>query len=350
METKRWKIDEKNPQPAVIQTAAEIIRTGGLVAFPTETVYGLGANGLDKEAVKRIFQAKGRPGDNPLILHISETAAVDELASRVSSQARLLMRLFWPGPLTLVLPRREHIPREVTAGLDTVAIRMPSHPVARALIQASGVPIAAPSANRSGLPSPTMAQHVWDDLQGRIEAVLDGGPTGVGLESTVVDLSGEKPAILRPGGVTREQLAAALGAIEVDPGIVDPNIVPKAPGMKYTHYSPRADVVLIDGKPERVARKLGELLEQQEKKGRKVALLLTEETWSSLGQAQVTYAYNLGSRRNLSAIAQTIYRELRNCDLAGADIIFTETYAEENIGAALMNRLLKAAGYTMIKT
>ncbi|HHZ16129.1 MAG TPA: L-threonylcarbamoyladenylate synthase [Peptococcaceae bacterium] len=350
IKTTYWTVSADQPEPEIIQRAAEIIINGGLVAFPTETVYGLGADGTNPQAVRRIFAAKGRPSDNPLILHVACKDEVLGLATEVNAQARQLMQLFWPGPLTLVLPKKPCVPEEVTAGLDTVAIRMPRHPVALALIAASGVPIAAPSANLSGYPSPTTGRHVYEDLAGRIEAVLDSGETGVGLESTVLDLSGPIPVILRPGGVTREELTAVLGTVIVDQGLSDPRQKPKAPGMKYVHYSPRAEVVLIHGPREQNALKIRELVTAYADKGKKIGLLLTRETWRHLPdlKGQVAYAQDLGSCARLEEIAHLLYRELRNCDEARADVVFTETYPEEGIGAALMNRLLKAAGYKVI--
>lgn len=348
MKTQVWQIDACSIQDEIINNAARIIKNGGLVAFPTETVYGLGANGLSSRAVSGIFRAKGRPSDNPLILHIADIEAVYTLAEDIPPAAFRVMERFWPGPLTLVLPKQDVIPREVTAGLATVALRMPSHPVALALIREAGVPVAAPSANRSGLPSPTTAQHVWDDLAGRIEAILDSGPTGVGLESTVLDLTEDRPVILRPGSVTAEDLQEVLGQVVMDPGLAAPEAVPKAPGMKYTHYSPRADVILVEGTPENVSRKIREMVERYTRQGKKIGLLLTDETWRLLESLPVTYGKNMGTRLNLAGIAQIIYGELRYCDRVGVDVIFTETYSQEGLGSALMNRLLKSAGYHVI--
>jgi len=350
LNTLLWKVEPDNIDISVIEKAARILQEGGLVAFPTETVYGLGADGLNPRAVARIFAAKGRPQDNPLILHVAEHHDLDELVEAVPAEARLLIARFWPGPLTLVLPKKSHIPPEVTAGLATVAVRMPDHPAALALIKMAGVPVAAPSANRSGYLSPTRAEHVLEDLGGRIEAVLDAGPTGVGLESTVLDLSGEIPVILRPGGVTAEQLSAVLGPVQMDKGLIDPREIPKAPGMKYRHYSPRAEVVLIDGDPAQVAGKIRGLLENYARQQKKVGLLLTAETWQEAADLQTAYAREIGSRRRLEEIAQNIYGELRRCDQAGVDVVLTETYTQEGLGSALMNRLLKSAGYRVIGT
>ncbi|MCR4440662.1 MAG: L-threonylcarbamoyladenylate synthase [Peptococcaceae bacterium] len=350
METVIWRINPENPDPTIIQEAARILKNGGLVAFPTETVYGLGANGLDPAAVRKIFRAKRRPSDNPLILHIANQQEVFYLAGVVPLKAQVLMEAFWPGPLTLVLPRSAFIPDEITAGLETVAVRMPGHPVALALIREAGLPVAAPSANLSGYPSPTRADHVWEDLAGRIDAVIDGGPTGLGLESTVLDVSGEVPVILRPGGVTRELLEETIGPVRYDPALVDPRDIPRAPGMKYTHYAPRAQVFLIDGEPETVMSRVLELVEDYTRQGRKVGLLLTDEVWQKGKKIETAYSKNLGSRRELEKIAHNIYSELRRCDAAGVDVILTETYKEEGLGTALMNRLLKSSGYKVINS
>lgn len=349
METKFWPVDPVNPGPEVIAAAAGIIQAGGLVAFPTETVYGLGANGLDARAVEKIFAAKGRPSDNPLILHIADMGDVFQLSSQVPLQAQVLMETFWPGPLTIVLPKRDFIPVAVTAGLPTVAIRMPNHPVALELIKKAGVPIAAPSANRSGYPSPTTARHVQDDLAGRIEAILDGGPADVGLESTVLDLTGDLPVILRPGGVTKEQLSELLGAVDIDPGLSDSGLIPRAPGMKYTHYAPKARVILLKDNGPETAKRLDGLLAENAALGRKVGLLLTAEFLAKLGDVQVDHICNLGSRRDLAGIASLLYSRLRYCDQLGLDLILTETYEEKGLGRALMNRLLKSSGYTILE-
>lgn len=356
MKTELWQVSYGEPERETIRKAAAIIRQGGLVAFPTETVYGLGANGLDPEAVKKIFAAKGRPADNPLILHIANLKDVFYLAKIVPLKAQVLMEEYWPGPLTLVLERSKFIPDEITAGLDTVAIRMPKHQVALALIREARVPLAAPSANRSGYPSPTQASHVWDDLQGRIDAILDSGPTGLGLESTVLDLSGEIPVILRPGGVSKEQLCESIGRVEYDPALSNPQETPRSPGMKYTHYSPHAEVFLVAGEPDNVASRVAELVEDYNLQGKKAGLLLTAEVYEKFKALQdkkeinATYVKNLGSRRELESIAHNIYGELRKCDDAGVDVILTETFSEQGLGAALMNRLLKSAGYKIINS
>lgn len=349
MKTEIWRVSKAQPDREIIRTAAKIIKEGGLIAFPTETVYGLGADGLNPEAVKKIFLAKGRPVDNPLILHIANMKDVFYLAAIVPLKAQVLMENFWPGPLTLILPKSKFIPDEITAGLDTVAIRMPQHPVALALIRESGVPLAAPSANLSGYPSPTEAAHVWHDLSERIDGILDAGAAGVGLESTVLDISGEVPVILRPGGVTKEELEEVIGPVQYDPALLDSSEIPKSPGMKYTHYSPRAEVLLLDGEIERVISMITEQVDKYRQKDRKVGLLLTDEVYQKVKGIENTYIKNLGSRKELEKIAHNIYAELRDCDIAGVDVILTETYREEGLGTALMNRLLKSAGYKVIR-
>lgn len=349
MKTEIWRVSKAQPDREIIRTAAKIIKEGGLIAFPTETVYGLGADGLNPEAVKKIFLAKGRPVDNPLILHIANMKDVFYLAAIVPLKAQVLMESFWPGPLTLILPKSKFIPDGITAGLDTVAIRMPQHPVALALIRESGVPLAAPSANLSGYPSPTEAAHVWHDLSERIDGILDAGAAGVGLESTVLDISGEVPVILRPGGVTKEELKEVIGPVQYDPALLDSSETPKSPGMKYTHYSPRAEVLLLDGEIERVISMITEQVDKYRQKDRKVGLLLTDEVYQKVKGIENTYIKNLGSRKELEKIAHNIYAELRDCDIAGVDVILTETYREEGLGTALMNRLLKSAGYKVIR-
>lgn len=348
MQTQIWRVDPAAPDREIIKKAAGLIQKGGLVAFPTETVYGLGANGLDPVAVNRIFEAKGRPADNPLILHIANPKDVFYLAGIVPLKAQVLIENFWPGPLTLVFPKGKFIPEEATGGLDTVAIRMPRHNTALALIREAGVPLAGPSANRSGYPSPTEALHVWNDLQGRIEAILDAGPSGLGVESTVLDVAGEVPVILRPGGVTKEELEAAVGAVEIDPGLISANEAPKAPGMKYEHYSPRAEVFLVEGTTEEVLEILQKILSEERAKSRKAGLLLTEDTYQRMPPEAAVWRANLGPRNQPEQIAHNLYRELRNADDAHMDVIYAETLSEAGLGAALMNRLLKSSGYKVI--
>lgn len=345
MDTRLVKIDPIQPDMALIEEAAQIIRANGTVAFPTETVYGLGANGLQADAVAKIFQAKGRPSDNPLILHIATLNELRPLVREVSKQAEKLIRLFWPGPLTLILPRSPQVPDIVTGGLDTVAVRMPDHIIAQLLIAKAGVPIAAPSANLSGRPSPTNAEAVWEDLHGKIDMVIDGGVNGLGLESTVLDLSTDTPVLLRPGGITLEELQVALGEIKIDPALSGELVRPKSPGMKYTHYAPRASVILIEGEQSLRPLAIQKMVDAELAKGKKVGVLLTQET-AALVRADVVNV--MGSVRDLYTIAAGLFSALRDFDNTTVDIIFAEGISEEGIGLAVMNRLRKAAGYNIV--
>ena len=345
MNTKYIKIEQNDPRNASteIQQAGRILREGGLVAFPTETVYGLGANGLDAAAVGKIFQAKGRPADNPLILHIADREALASLVREVPTWLEPVLERFWPGPLTVVLPRADCVPDIVTAGLDSVAVRLPSSLVARELIRSAGVPVAAPSANLSGRPSPTTATAVMADMAGRIEMVLDGGACEIGLESTVLDCTAAIPTILRPGGVTQEMLAACLGQVQASgEGRMEAAEVPRAPGMKYRHYAPAAPLRLfscdaIDGETG-----LLQQLRAAQCSGQKVGAVVSPETAAFL-PAGVEVAIH-GSRANPAAAATGLYQALRWFDTHPVDVIFAEGVPEKGIGRALMNRLHKAAG------
>ncbi len=348
METQIFDIIDIKKSAALIQNAAQILRRGGTVAFPTETVYGLGANALDAEAVAKIFEAKGRPSDNPLIVHISEKEALFQLTDSVSEVARALIDAFWPGPLTLVLPKRSTVPACVTAGLDTVAVRMPSHPVARALIEASGIPVAAPSANLSGKPSPTDADHVIHDLSGRVDAIVCGKPSDVGLESTVLDVTGSVPMILRPGGVTREDIIRCVGMCDVDPAIekqLSSETAPKSPGMKYTHYAPDAELIIINGEPDQIRLEITSRQKALEEKGLKVGIMTCDE---HIDAYTCLLKKSLGSRTDLSGVASRLFSILRDFDKEHVDVILAEGYPREGIGHALMNRMLKAAGHHVI--
>ncbi|MEW6593114.1 MAG: L-threonylcarbamoyladenylate synthase, partial [Candidatus Hadarchaeota archaeon] len=297
--TEVFRVNRTKPERGKIRAAAEVIRMGGLVAFPTETVYGLGANALDEKAVLRIFKAKKRPPDNPLIVHIARTGDVSILASFIPKRAEKLMKKFWPGPLTILMPKSEMVPDVTTAGLATVAVRMPSHPVARAFILEADVPIAAPSANMAGRPSPTAAKHVLDDLSGRIDAVIDGGKVGLGVESTVLDLSGKVPIVLRPGPVTIEDLEKILPDVEIHAvaktGASTEAAVALAPGMKYRHYAPAAEVILVEGPEEKIPERIMELAEKITYRGKKVGILATKETFGSYGAG---IGEVVGSRKN----------------------------------------------------
>jgi len=354
--TKRMKVSPACPGPEIIAGAAAVLLNGGLVAFPTETVYGLGANALDPRAVSRIFEAKGRPADNPLIVHVAapeDTRAL--VAGSLPGAAERLMEAFWPGPLTLVLPAAAWVPPQVTAGLSTVALRMPGHPVALALIRAAGVPVAAPSANTSGRPSPTMADHVMDDLRGRIEIVLDGGPCGLGLESTVLDLTGETPVILRPGGVTPRDITRLLGRVEVDPAADGPAASlpppaagadnadgPRSPGMKYTHYAPRAPLFLFEGRPELVAAKILAAARDHAAAGRRVGILTCagRDDYRQAGEMVLA----AGRREEPASVAAGLYAALRKFDESGVDVILAEGLDGGGVALAVRNRLRRAAG------
>lgn len=421
MKTKRVVIrDVENLKDEELLEAAQILRDGGLVAFPTETVYGLGGNALDKEAAKKIYAAKGRPSDNPLIAHISCMEELAPLVREIPEAGRKLAEKFWPGPLTLVFPKSERVPFGTTGGLETVAVRMPKDPVANRLIRLAGVPVAAPSANTSGRPSPTTAEHVWQDLAGKIEMLVDGGPVGIGLESTIVDVSEGKPVILRPGAITREMLEEVLGQVELDPAITGPvkaDVRPKAPGMKYRHYAPKGDLVLIELKEETVkelhqpgsvlygqvsrwmeeyevqgkrGKPDGEEYEVQgkrdkqdseevseggegygkekvkkldresfymawrvnreaaktEEKGMRVGVICTEET---AGVYMAGVRRSIGKRSSEGSIAHNLYAVLREFDDLGVDVIYSESFSEDHLGQAIMNRLNKAAGYHIIR-
>ena len=345
--TKYIKVDPDNSAGGAIAEAAEIIKAGGLVAFPTETVYGLGANALEADAVKAIFRAKGRPADNPLIVHLAEISQVYDLAEDISVPAQRVMEAFWPGPLTLVLPKKAAVPREVTAGLNSVAVRMPDHPVALELIRSAGVPVAAPSANSSGKPSPTTARHVLEDLDGKIDAVVDGGVCRVGLESTVLDMTSVNPTILRPGGITREDIEGVIGFVAFDSGSVGIDAIdaPRSPGMKYTHYSPRADVIVVTGENcSKIFERVTQLLNEYRPK-KKVGVLASSETVKGYAADGI---FTLGSRSNLETVARNLFQGLRSLDEQQMDLIIAEGYPESGIGAAIMNRLNKASGHNVI--
>ena len=330
-----------------IKKAAGIIKKGGLVAFPTETVYGLGANGLDENAVPKIYEAKGRPSDNPLILHISEFDEINSIVKEIPKTALILAEEFWPGPLTMVLKKSDIVPYRTTGGLESVAVRMPSNKIARELIKASGVPIAAPSANSSGRPSPTKASHVLYDLDGKIDLVIDGGAVDIGLESTIVDVTGDVPVILRPGFITEEMLSEAIGRVEIDEVVKslspDKDLKPKAPGMKYRHYAPKGRMTIYKGKPEKVVERINEELAKSA--GKKTAVLATDET-KMYYKADVVIS--VGSREDGESIARNLFDVLRRFDDVGAEVIFSEGFDENKLGFAIMNRLHKSAGYNII--
>lgn len=342
MLTKRIYIDGQHPEPELIQEGATLLRAGGIVAFPTETVYGLGANALNTSACAKIFAAKGRPQDNPLIVHVGSQAMAKSLVAGWPPEAELCVRHFWPGPLTLVLPKALVVPELVTGGLPSVGIRMPSHPVALRLIEAAGLPLAAPSANLSGKPSPTSGSHVWQDLKGKIPLILDAGSCPVGLESTVLDLSGGTPTILRPGGVTREQLEAVMGKVWLD--ALAESQAPKAPGMKYRHYAPQGELILLLGSSEDLGQRMGQEIQKGHARLKKVGVLCSLESAPFLHSWMPDLLFVLGSRERPEEIAGTLFEGLRLCDERLMDLILVEGVEEGGLGTAIMNRLQKAAG------
>lgn len=350
MQTKLVKIDCRNIESDNLKEAADIIREGGLVAFPTETVYGLGADALRPEAAKKIYEAKGRPSDNPLIVHICEFKELVSIAREVPPEAEKLAEAFWPGPLTMIVWKNDRVPYATTGGMDTVAVRMPNHPVALALIKESGCLIAAPSANTSGKPSPTEASHVALDMDGKIPMILDGGAVGIGIESTIVDLTEDVPMILRPGYITKEMLEEVLGKeVRIDPGIIADasDKKPKAPGMKYKHYAPKADLILVEGEENAVIQKINALVLEKQKKGEKVGVIATDETKD---RYHADYVVSIGARTDEDAIARHLYKILREFDAWEVDAIYSESFATPRIGQAIMNRLMKAAGHQVLRT
>lgn len=350
MNTKLVKIeDTKQIKDEELAEAAQILRDGGLVAFPTETVYGLGANALDEAAAKKIYAAKGRPSDNPLIAHISCLEELKPLVAYIPEAGRKLAEAYWPGPLTMVFPKSDIVPYGTTGGLDTVAVRMPSDPVANRLIKLAGVPVAAPSANTSGRPSPTTAQHVWQDMEGKIEMILDGGPVGIGVESTIVDVSGDVPTLLRPGAITMEMLRETVGRVEIDPAIQAPpsaDLRPKAPGMKYRHYAPHADLQLVEGETDRVVEAINALVRERLAEGKMVGVICTDETRARYPQGEVR---SVGLRAKEETIAHNLFSVLREFDDLKVDCIYSESFSKDHLGQAIMNRLTKAAGYHILK-
>lgn len=342
---------EKNKN--IMEQAGKTIRDGGLVAFPTETVYGLGANALDSEAAKKIYNAKGRPSDNPLIAHIADKKELDILVKNVSPKAEKLMDKFWPGPLTMIFEKSELVPYGVTGGLETVAVRMPDNRIALEIIRSAGVPVAAPSANSSGKPSPTLAEHVYEDLNGKIDMIIDGGQVNIGIESTIVDMTQEPPMILRPGYITKAMLEKEIGEVSQDKivNIRDKNELkedykPKAPGMKYRHYAPKAEFIMFEGATEKVAAHINELVKNNEENGIKTGIIATDETVGLYSGGQVV---SMGTREDEKSVAKNLYGVLRDFDKMKVDIIYGETFESKDLGLAIMNRLIKAAGYKIEK-
>lgn len=352
MDTKIIKIaDTNNVKDSELTEAAGILKTGGLVAFPTETVYGLGANALNEDAAKKIYAAKGRPSDNPLIAHISCMDELRAIVAEIPDAAKQLAERFWPGPLTMVFKKKAIVPYGTTGGLDTVAVRMPSDPVANRLIRLAGVPVAAPSANTSGRPSPTRAEHVIEDMNGKIEMIIDGGAVGIGVESTIVDVSGEVPTLLRPGAITYEMLTEILGKVDIDPAIQGPvgeGVKPKAPGMKYRHYAPRAAMTLVEGTMENVVAYISREAEKALADGKRVGIICTEESRGGYPAGGAISLEVIGSRAHEETVAHNLFAVLRDLDERNVDCIFSESFSEDHIGQAIMNRLCKAAGYHIV--
>lgn len=344
MNTELVEITEPEKQKALLEKAGKIIQGGGLVAFPTETVYGLGGDALNPLSAKRIYAAKGRPSDNPLIVHICRFEDLAAIVEEIPDTAGKLAEKYWPGPLTMIFRKSDKVPLETTGGLDTVAVRMPDNPVALALIEAAGGYVAAPSANISGKPSPTLAKYVMEDMNGRIDMVLDGGTLGIGLESTIVDLTAETPEILRPGYITKEMLQEVLGKVETDETILsaDSQAAPKAPGMKYRHYAPGGELTIISGESKRVVEEINRCLDEARKLGKRTGVICTEETKDCY---RADFIKSAGKRSEEATIARELYRILREFDDDQVEIIYSEAFDTAGMGQAIMNRLLKAAGH-----
>jgi len=352
METRIIQIQENTDcftaaEEEALCQAGQVLKQGGLVAFPTETVYGLGGDALNPDSSRKIYAAKGRPSDNPLIVHINEFEDIYPIVAKVPEAAKKLADAFWPGPLTMILPKSDKVPYETTGGLNTVAVRMPSHPVARKLIAYGGGYVAAPSANASGKPSPTVAKYVEEDMAGRIEVIIDGGAVGIGLESTIIDLTVEPPQILRPGYITQEMFRQVVGEVDTDVTILknDSGQAPKAPGMKYRHYAPKGELTIVCGSPAQVVEYINEQVAADKGKGEKVGVIGTEEV---LGEYRADVIKSVGSRSDEDSIARHLYTILREFDDEGVTRIYSEGFSAEGFGQAIMNRLLKAAGHKII--
>ena len=339
------KIDINNIDKNEIKKQSKLLSEGKTVIFPTETVYGLGANALDEDAVKKIYEAKGRPSDNPLIVHIYDKEEVYNLAENINEKAKTIMDKFWPGPITIILNKKDIVPYRTSGGLETVAIRMPSHLIAREIIKEAGVPIAAPSANISGRPSPTKADHVYEEMNGRVSGIVLGGDCNFGLESTVLDVTTENPMILRPGSITKEDLEKVIGEVSIDPSLEkkEDNKKAKAPGMKYTHYSPDADVYIVSGNREETISKINSLVVENNEKGLKTGVMCLEQNKNNYKGEVVS----LGS--TLEEVGSNLFDVLRKMDKMNIDIVYSEEFSRNGVGQAIMNRLLKSAGYKTIK-
>ena len=349
METKVIKLDRTHLDKTLIKEAGKFLANGALVAFPTETVYGLGGDGLKPDVAEKIYKAKGRPSDNPLILHISDLSALEILAIDIPELAYRLAEKFWPGPLTMILKKSKIVPYTVTGGLETVAIRMPSDEIAREIIKASGTFIAAPSANSSTRPSPTKAEHVIEDLFGKIDMIVDGGNCDIGLESSIIDLSGDIPIILRPGFITKEDFEEIIAKVEYDKAVlakkVQESTIAKAPGMKYKHYAPKGQITIVEGKKENVINTINNLVEEAQQKGLRTAVLCTEETKEHY---KCNHIYSLGSVKQEKEMGAHLFDVLRTFDKDRMEIIYSESFDQTKLAGAIMNRLRKAAGYQTI--
>lgn len=347
METKVVRMTEEQIDRERIREAGDILRDGGLVAFPTETVYGLGGDALNPQSSRRIYAAKGRPSDNPLIVHIADMDALSLVVKEIPESAQRLAKRFWPGPLTMILHKSPKVPYETTGGLDTVAVRMPANRIARELIRAAGGYVAAPSANRSGRPSPTVVKYVSEDLDGRVEMIIDGGDVEIGLESTIVDLTSDKPMILRPGYITRQHLETVLSEVEEDNTLMrdDSGQAPKAPGMKYRHYAPKGNLTIIKGAEENVIAFINAHCAKEQRDNKKTGVIATDTT---VGRYCADVCKSAGCREEEETIARDLYRILREFDDENVEVIYAEAFEDSGIGQAIMNRLLKAAGYKVI--
>lgn len=348
MDTIYSKTDISDIDMSVIEKAGEIIKRGGLVAFPTETVYGLGGDALNPESSRKIYAAKGRPSDNPLIVHICDFEDIYKIADYIPEAAKRLAKKFWPGPLTMIFKKKDIVPKETTGGLDTVAIRFPSHPVAKAFIKAAGGFVAAPSANLSGRPSPTTGEHVYEDMNGRIEMIIDSGPCDIGLESTIVDFTQDVPMMLRPGYVNEEMLKRELDELDKDPAVFGNTLTdaaPKAPGMKYRHYAPKGNLSIVSGSSENVREYIKKSI-ASEKSGKRVGVLCSHE--NAMQYKEADFVGDIGSRDKEEEIAGRLYDLLRKCDEEDIDVIYSEEFDTPRLGLAIMNRLIKAAGHTIV--
>lgn len=349
MKTEVLSIDRRKINREELAIAGEIIKKGGLVAFPTETVYGLGGDGLNPASSKAIYEAKGRPSDNPLIIHIADIEALSSIVKDIPDIAKTLADRFWPGPLTMILPKSDIVPYETTGGLDTVAVRMPRDEIALELIRQGGGYIAAPSANTSGRPSPTKASHVYEDLAGRIEMIIDGGEVGIGVESSIIDITGDKPTILRPGYITKEMLEEIVDSVEYDPALtcVTGDIKPKAPGMKYRHYAPKAKLTVVEGHPNSVREAMKKYIADNREKGVKTGIICDREDRNYFFESD--YVICVGSVDDKEEVARRLYDALREFDKTDVDEIYSVSFGNEGLSVAIMNRLLKAAGQNVIR-